>query len=205
MYTGPDANKISQLMADLVFWIQSSVSKNIHPIIVAGIVHQEIAVIHPFNDGNGRTAQALATLILYQQGYDFKRLFALEDYYNENRPSYYNAISVGQNYNQRQLDTTPWLEYFIQGFKQEIDNVKNEITTLSLKKVDEKIQSKIYLDRSQMQILDFIDQVRKITVKDVVDILHCPKRTAQSYLQKLKKTGIIKQVGKGPASGYLLT
>src|SRR3989338_8065412 len=82
LYTGPDAKQVPKLMADFVNWLQKSEKEEISPVLVAGIAHLEIAAIHPFNDGNGRTARALATLILYQRGYDFRRLFALEDYYN---------------------------------------------------------------------------------------------------------------------------
>ncbi len=204
MYTGPDADKVPGLMKDLVAWIRNSLSKDIHPIIVAGVVHQELAAVHGFQDGNGRTARALATLILYERGYDFRRLFALEDYYNKNRPKYYAAINIGKNYEERRMDFTPWLEYFVKGFREEIDNVKEKITKLQLKKVDEKIQEQIYLDKDQMQILDFADKVGKITVRDVMDILNAPQRTAQFHLQKLKKLGMIKQVGKARASGYVL-
>ena len=56
-----------------------------------------------------------------------------------------------------------------------------------------------------MKIIDFMDQMGKITVQDVVVILECPQRTAQFYLQRLKKLKMIKQVGKGPASGYILS
>lgn len=204
MYTGPEADKVPGLMKDLIAWIRNSVGKDIHPIIVAGIVHQELAAIHPFQDGNGRTARALATLILYERGYDFRRLFALEDYYNKARPKYYSAINIGKNYEERRVDFTPWLEYFVKGFKEEIDNVKEKIASLQLKKVDEKIQEQIYLDKDQMQILDFVDRIGKITVRDVIDILRCPQRTAQFHLQKLKKLGMIKQTGKARASGYIL-
>jgi Fic family protein len=204
MYTGPAAARVPELMKDFALWIQKSVKLDIHPIIVAGIVHQELAAIHPFSDGNGRTARALATLVLYERGYDFRRLFALEDYYNKDRSKYYEAINIGQNYEERKVDFTFWLEYFVKGFKEEIDDVKKKVTSLSLRKIDAKIQSQIYLEKDQMQILDFLDQVGKITVSDVVDILRCPKRTAQFHLQKLKKLGILKQVGKGPASAYVL-
>lgn len=204
VYTGPAAKEVPALMASLVKWIKKSLEEQINPIIVAGIIHQEIAAIHPFSDGNGRTARAVATLILYERGYDFRRLFALEDYYNKDRSAYYKAINIGKNYEQRRTDFTPWLEYFVKGFRQEVDGVKEKVMALSLKKVDEKIQSKIYLTKDQMKILDFLDQVGRITIQDVIDILRCPKRTAQSYLQKLKKLGTIKQVGKGPASGYIL-
>lgn len=205
LYTGPSADKVEGLMKDLVAWIQNSLKKDIHPILVAGIVHQEIAAIHPFNDGNGRTARALATLILYERGYDFRRLFALEDYYNKMRPKYYAAINIGKNYEDRRVDFTPWLEYFVKGFKEEIDNVKEKISSLQSKKVDKKIQSQIYLDKDQMQILDFLDRIGKITTKDVIDILRCPQRTAQFHLQKLKRLGMIKQIGKARAAGYILS
>lgn len=204
VYTGPDAKKVPKLMKELANWIRESEKQDIQPIIVAGIVHQEIAAIHPFVDGNGRTARALATLILYQRGYDFRKLFALEDYYNKDRPRYYKAINIGKTYEERKKDSTPWLEYFIKGFKQEIDDVKAKVRTLSLRKIDKEIESQIYLDPNQLKIIDFLDQVGRITVSEVVNILECPKRTAQLHLQKLKKLRMIKQVGKGPASAYTL-
>lgn len=204
MYTGPEAKKVRGLCTDLITWIASSEKEEINPVIVAGIVHQEIAAIHPFADGNGRTARAMATLILYKRGYDFRRLFALEDYYNKDRPEYYKAINIGKTYFERKIDFTSWLKYFTLGFKEEIDNVKNKVATLSLHKVDDGVNSQIYLDADQMKILDFLDKIGRISVSDVVDILGCPKRTAQFHLQGLKKIGTIKQVGKGPSSAYVL-
>lgn len=204
VYTAPRAEKVSELCAKLIQWIQKSEQEDVSPVVVAGIAHLELAAIHPFSDGNGRTARALATLILYKRGYDFRHLFALEDYYNKDLQNYYKAINTGENYEKRKTDITTWLEYFIEGFKEEIINVKNQVTVLAIRKIDKKIESKIYLSSKQQQILDFIDQVGRMTVGDVMDILKCPKRTAQLELQKLKKIGIIKQVGKGPASAYLL-
>lgn len=204
IYTGPDAKKVPKLMKELVSWMRESEGQDVHPVIVAGIVHQEIAAIHPFADGNGRTARALATLILYQRGYDFRRLFALEDYYNKDRPKYYQAINIGKTYEERKKDSTSWLEYFVKGFKQEIDDIKGKVRSLSLRKIDKELESQIYLDPDQLKIIDFLDQVGKITVSDVVNILECPKRTAQLHLQKLKKLKMIKQVGKGPSSAYIL-
>jgi Fic family protein len=204
VYTGPKAINVPQLSAELIEWINKSEKEETSPVIVVGIAHLEIAAIHPFNDGNGRTARVLATLIFYKRGYDFRHLFALEDYYNKDLPSYYKAINVGKKYEERRTDNTSWLEYFVEGFKEEIMNVKNQVASLALKKIDKSIQSKIYLTEKQQKIIDFIDQMGKIAVSDVVDILKAPQRTAQLELQKLKKLGIIKQVGKGPASSYAL-
>ncbi|MCK4355405.1 Fic family protein [Candidatus Parcubacteria bacterium] len=122
-YTGPDPKQVPQLAKNLVNYMNQTKKNHICPIIVAGVAHSEIAAIHPFADGNGRTARLLATLILYQRGYDFRRLFALESYYNKNRPAYYKAIHLGDNYEERMKgDMTNWLEYFIQGFNSEMKN-----------------------------------------------------------------------------------
>lgn len=203
LYTGPVTGRVPALMADFISWLEKSEEKKINPVIVAAIAHLEIAAIHPFNDGNGRTARALAALILYERGYDFRRLFALEDYYNTDRQSYYNAISLGRTYEERKKDITSWLEYFVKGFKKEIDGVKNKILSLSARKIDDKIKSQIYLTPEQLKIIDFLDQMGRITAKEVENILSCPRRTAQLHLQKLKKIKIIKPVGKGKITAYI--
>ncbi len=204
VYTAPNAKVIPRLCSDLIAWLLASKNKEMNPVITAGIVHQEIAAIHPFSDGNGRTARAMATLLLYSKAYDFRQLFALEDYYNKDRPNYYKAIDIGKNYKDRKTDFTSWLEYFTKGFKEEILRVKIQVLSFSSKKINDEIGSQIYLNKDQVKIIDFMDQMGKITISDIVDILECPKRTAQLNLQKLKKLGLIKQVGKGPASGYIL-
>lgn len=203
LYTGPEAKKVPQLMKNFVAWLKKSEEKEINPVIVAAVAHLEIAAIHPFNDGNGRTARALATLILYQRGYDFRRLFALEDYYNTNRPAYYKAVNVGKNYEERRTDLTSWLEYFVKGFKKEIDEVKSKIIPLARHAAKGDIKSQIYLTPEQLKIIDFLDQMGRITAKDVEDVLSCPKRTAQLHVQKLKGMKMIKPVGKGKATHYI--
>lgn len=204
VYAGPKAADVPGLCADLISWINKSEEEEVNPVIVAGIAHLELAAVHPFSDGNGRTARALATLILYMRGYDFRHLFALEDYYNRDLDSYYRAVNVGKNYEGRKADITRWLEYFAEGFRDEIMNVKSQVTTLALRKIDKTITSQIYLTQKQQEILDFIDQLGRIRASDVMDILKCPQRTAQMELQKLKRLGIIKQIGKGPATYYVL-
>jgi len=203
IYTGPPANNVPDLIEDLISWIKKSQKQNIHPIIVAGIVHRELAAIHPFSDGNGRTARALATFILYQRNFDLRGLFALEDYYNKDRPVYYKAINIGKKYSQ--MDFTKWLEYFIKGFRAEIELVKEKVLSLAVIKASKQMQKQIQLTKRQIKIIDFINTIGKITAGDAVDVLGCPKRTAQLELQKLKKLKIIKQIGKGPATAYILS
>lgn len=202
LYTAPPYKKVSRLVGNLIAWLNNNPSDKLNPVIAAAIAHKEIAAIHPFADGNGRTARALATLILYSRGYDFRRLFVLEDYYNEDRPAYYRAINTGGKYDLK-VDLTFWIEYFVLGFKKEINEVKSKVLALSGKKTTTAPDQQIYLSPNQQKILEFIDQLGRITIKDAIDILSVPRRTVQLELHNLKTSGIIKQVGNGPAAHYL--
>ncbi|KKS41358.1 MAG: hypothetical protein UV05_C0056G0007 [candidate division CPR1 bacterium GW2011_GWA2_42_17] len=203
-YIGPAFQQAPSLIKNLIHWLSQSQEDDINPVIIAGIAHAEIAAIHPFNDGNGRTARAVATLLLYRLGYDFRHLFALEDYYNKNRASYYKAIHLGKNYVERQTDLTSWLEYFVNGFAYEIENVKFEVLRLAISKAGQVAENKVYLTPAQLQILDFLSSIGRLTINDAMFILNCPRRTAQLYLRIMKQKKLIKAVGQGPSSAYVL-
>ncbi len=87
-YTPPPAPEVPYLVEDLVNWINSDEAKQIHPIIKAGIIHYELARIHPFVDGNGRVARGVATLILFLDNYDIRKFFSFEEYFDENPMQY---------------------------------------------------------------------------------------------------------------------
>lgn len=205
-YTGPEAKQVLRLVQQLLHWITQANQTNICPVIIAGLVHAEIAAIHPFADGNGRTARILATLILYEKGYDFRKLFALEDYYNANRPAYYQAIHLGKTYAKRSAaDMTNWLEYFIAGFSSEMEAVRELLIPLSLDaKMRNKLGGQVQLDPKQLKLIDFIMTMERITSKDVQDIITVKERRAQNYLKTLEEMQLLRRVGQGPATYYVL-
>ncbi|MBU1018984.1 MAG: Fic family protein [Patescibacteria group bacterium] len=203
-YTAPDDKKVKTLVGNLCKWINASSKEKLSPIIIAGIAHAEIAAIHPFADGNGRAARLLATLILYTEKYDFRKLFALENYYNGNRPAYYDAIHLGKNYKKRsEGDLTNWLEYFTSGFLWEMELVMDKIKHL-LYLGKNGSQEKIVLSKQEIQILDFLQDMNDITSKDIVEILTVSKRTAQRYLAGLMKKGLVKKEGDKKGARYLM-
>jgi Fic family protein len=81
----------------------------------------QLAHIHPFLDGNGRTSRLLSTLCLYRAGYDFKRLFTISEYYDRDRPAFYHAI---QSVREHGMDITHWLEYFVNGLSTQLAEVR---------------------------------------------------------------------------------
>jgi len=83
----PQPWQVPKLMEDLDVWIKSE-AKNLHPVIFAAEIHERIATIHPFIDGNGRTARLMMNLVLLQSGYTITIIPG--DL--ENRLAYYNAL-----------------------------------------------------------------------------------------------------------------
>ncbi|WDN87495.1 hypothetical protein BuS5_00463 [Desulfosarcina sp. BuS5] len=94
----PQPWQVPKLMEDLNFWIQEE-AKNLHPVIFAAEIHERIATIHPFIDGNGRTARLLMNLVLLQNGYTIASISGD----TESRLAYYNALEKC-NLNQDKTD-----------------------------------------------------------------------------------------------------
>lgn len=111
----------------------------------SGVVHYELARIHPFVDGNGRVARALSTVILFIEGYDIRRFFSLEEYFDSDANSYYRALqSVAEN----DGNLTYWLEYFTQGLAIELSKIKERVERIS---VDGKLKQKLGGNHSYLQ------------------------------------------------------
>jgi cell filamentation protein, protein adenylyltransferase len=83
----PQPWQVPKLMEELSLWIQEEANK-LHPVIFAAEIHERIATIHPFIDGNGRTARLLMNLVLLQNGYPITNIPGD----TESRLSYYNAL-----------------------------------------------------------------------------------------------------------------
>lgn len=202
MYQAPSAKKILRMMRELISWLNSQKSRELHPILVAGITHHQFVTIHPFSDGNGRAARSLATLVLYLRGYDIRKLFALEDYYNRQRQAYYQAIRTAQK--SKNHDLTSWLFYFCSGVFWEMEKILEKIVPLE---IDLKVKQKqqIYLSVRQRKILDFLIINRQIFTHDVTKITSISERTGQRELNKLINFGILQKKGKGKATVYYLS
>ena len=200
VYTPPPAKAVPGLVRNLLPWLKES--RDVPPILRAGLLHHQFETIHPFTDGNGRTGRLLTLLHLYQTDWDFRKVLVLEDYYNRDRSAYYRALQTAQNYPVRQeADLTAWLEYFVEGFWSEVQIVKDQV--LSLTSLGGTKAARNFLNKDEIKIVDFVVTMGKITSADAVSILSVPKRTAQAKLKKLEEIGIIKRQGAGPATYYV--
>lgn len=203
-FKAPSAKKVPILIDELIEWLKKTRKENVHPIIRAGILHLQFVSIHPFTDGNGRIARILTQLQLYRDDWDFRKILVLEDYYNRDRMSYYNAENYAQGgkYNPN-MDFTHFLEYFIEGFLIEARKAMEQIQSIGFGKVSKKSEQ-IFLDKDEIQIMDFLTTTGRITSEDIADILNVSKRTAQLKLKSLTGKKLLDQKGNGPSTYYVL-
>ena len=203
-FKAPPSDKVSKLLSDLINWVKEARISGVHPVVIAGVFHLEFVSIHPFTDGNGRVARLLTQLLLYRMGWDFRRIIVLEDYYNRDRLGYYNAEhqEEGKEYMQGR-DFTHFLEYFTTGFLVEARKALEQIQSIGFGKVSKKSEQ-VFLDRDEIQVMDFLTTTGRITSEDVVDILKLAKRSAQLKLKGLVDKKLIKAEGKGPSTYYIL-
>ena len=89
VYTPPQADAVPEMMRSLVEFVQKS---ELHPLLKACIAHFYFVYVHPFGDGNGRTARALSYMMLLQAGYDFFRYFSISGIVAEERGKYYRSM-----------------------------------------------------------------------------------------------------------------
>jgi Fic family protein len=178
----PAPTDVAVLFEELFAWLNSDEGKSLHPLLRAGLLHYELVRIHPFTDGNGRTSRAMALLLLFLEGYELKKFFALEEYYDHHPEEYYGALqSVALT-----GETTTWLEYFTLGISIEFNRVKTLVQKLSL---DLHLKStiggrQITLSTRQIKLVEHIERHGEISMGNVRQLL--PDVSEDTILRDLR-------------------
>lgn len=199
VFQTPPPEEVPVLLEDFLAWLNGP-SKDFHPVIVSSIAHYELVRIHPFLDGNGRTARALATLILYLRGFDTRRFFSLDEYYNTDLPSYYAALAQAD----RTGDLSGWLEYVAEGVAISMKRVREAIREFSLDDRLRQSKGQIYLDERQMAILRAISEKGRLRIAEVQSMFGISREMANRLLDPLLENRLILRAGLGRATYYHL-
>ena len=195
--------EVPYLMKEFVSWVNRTTTEELHPILKAGIAHHELVRIHPFVDGNGRLARVIVTLILLMGGYDIRRFFSLEEYYDRDAVAYYENLQRATS-----GDMTVWLEYFTYGASCEFERVKDKILRLSKDaRLKEKFGGRqIYLTERQVKVIEYIQEIGYVQNQAFASIF--PEISEDSVLRDINdliEKGLIKKIGKTKAARYVLT
>jgi Fic family protein len=199
----PGFPEVPSQMLDFIHWINSTSEKDIHPVLKAGIAHYELARIHPFVDGNGRVARALSTLVLFKEGYDIRRFFSLEEYFDSNSIEYYESL---QSVEKEKGDLTTWLSYFTKGVAVELTRVKDKIHKLSIDtKLKTRLGHQIALSDRQIKIIEYMQEIGYLQNKAFPQLFPMVSEdTILRELQELVRSGIIKKIGVTKGAKYIL-
>ena len=188
IYTPPPAYELDIMMRELVDFLNNPT--DIHPALMAGIAQFQLVHIHPFLDGNGRTARLLSTLCLYRQDYDFKRLFTISEYYDKNRSDYYQAIQSVRN---NHMDLTVWLEYFTHALASQMQEIKNKGESVIR---SDLLSREHNLSPRQVTAMRYIFENEEMGIKDFETLYPTvTRRTLQRELKKLLDLNLIQAIG----------
>ena len=175
VYLPPKPENVEGMMNSLIHFTRIDSDERIHPILKAIIIHYYFVYVHPFYDGNGRTARALTYMHLLQNGYSFFKYFSISSLIKEARQSYYKAIKNSEDY---ESDMTYFALFYTEMILKSIVKVRNDFKKEYLKQVikldlerrgielnkrQEKIIDKTIAFGKEFIDVDFYKKINKVT------------------------------------------
>lgn len=197
VYTPPPHQQAQPLTRELIFWTNGRQSKTLHPLIVSAIAHHRLVSIHPFMDGNGRISRVLAVWLLYTQGFDTHHLFALDEFYEQDRQRYYEKI---QQVRELDEDLTYWLEYVAAGVVETLNKIKERILSLQ---VTTKAP-RIILTKRQEDVMRFLRDRGRTKSSDIAKAFKISRARVGQILKPLIESELVLREGHTRATTYRL-
>lgn len=191
-YIPPEDKDVPGLLDELVAYVNET---DDHPLIVAAVVHYQLVTIHPFEDGNGRTARLLSGFILDSNGYGFNGIGSLEEYFAYDIQEYYDSIQMGlpaDYYSGRNNPPHPeiWFNYFLRM----VLLYSNKARELSKASDVEKLEGSLsHLNSKEKEFLVFLIKKYKgeFTPIEVSRELGVTNKTVINRLRALVKNGFV--------------
>lgn len=190
----PNAADAVSLMEELVQYLEEEY-KNIDPLILAGIFHKQFVIIHPFMDGNGRTARLVTKYLLARMGLDTFRLFSFENYYNQNVTKYFTSVGVYGDYYDiaPAVDFTDWLIYFTDGIIDE------------LLRIQKLLQNSVVSGKASEHeeiVVNYVKKHGSISEREYGKLTGRARSTRILDFKRLTDKGILIRHGRGKATYY---
>jgi len=198
VYIPPEEERIQVLVDDLIAYVGDN-SKTVNPLILAGIFHKQMVMIHPFMDGNGRTTRLATKVLLAKMGLNTFNLFSFENYYNQNVTKYFQTVGEYGDYNElaESIDFTIWLVYFTGGLIDELLRVNKLLPNIG-NTPDTKLET------YHLKMLEYIKQNGFISDRNYAELTDRAKATRTMDFQKLLDLGLLERRGKGRSTYYIL-
>lgn len=191
-YIPPEYTDIPGLLDELVEYVQTTSD---HPLIVAAVVHYQLVTIHPFEDGNGRTARLMSGYILDLNGYGFNKIGSLEEYFAYDIDEYYASLQMNLPslyYSGR--DNPPHPEIWVDYFLHMVELYSKKVCEISAASTQDSLDSALsHLNKKEKDFLAFllkkrlfefapVEVSRQLGVTSKTVISRCAKLSANSFL-----------------------
>ncbi len=202
-YRAPEAKRVPEEMRAFLKWFNGPESAD--PVLKAGLAHLWFVTIHPFEDGNGRMARAIADRTLALSEKSSQRFYSMSAQIRLERKVYYNLLEKTQK---GDLDITPWLEWFLGCLDRAIDGAEHILAGIFLKAhFWEAHTHKPFNERQRAIINRLFDGFEgKLTSSKWAKLAKCSQDTALRDIGDLVKRGVLlKESGGGRSTSYALT
>jgi Fic family protein len=201
-FEGPEAQRVAGEMDAFLEWF--NVPMAIDPVIKAGVAHFRFVTIHPFEDGNGRIARAIADMALARADGRSERFYSMSAQIEAERRAYYEVLEDSQKGG---MDITPWLKWFLECLGRALTRAEGTLAAVLRKAhVWQRIGTAPVNERQRKVLNRLLDGFEgKLTTSKYAALTACSNDTALRDIQALVAQGVLTQnQGGGRSASYRL-
>lgn len=204
-FEAPEASRLKSEMRDFLKWFNSP--GDIDPVLKAGIAHLWFVTLHPFEDGNGRIARAIADMQLARADGSRERFYSMSVQIRQERNAYYDVLEKTQKSAGRAIDITLWFMWFLSCLSKALDATENTLAGVFKKaRFWESHPAGSLNERQRMIVNKLFDGFEgKLTSSKWAKITKCSQDTAlRDILELVAKGVLVKDSAGGRSTSYLL-
>jgi Fic family protein len=190
IYMPPEAKDVPFLMSELIDWINNG--EETPSVIIAGLAHYQFVTIHPYYDGNGRTARLITSFLMRKFGYGLKDIYSLEEYYANDLFGYYDALAAHPHHNyyegRENADLTRWIDYFTRGVAETFEKIREQARR---QVASDKSSLMRKLDVKQRKILELFVEFEEATSTQIAKYLGLSQQSGRLQANRWIKEGFL--------------
>jgi Fic family protein len=201
-FKAPPAARLRREMRMFLDWFNKTAT--VDPVLKAAQAHLWFVTIHPFDDGNGRMARAIADMSLARSENSPQRFYSMSAQIQQERAAYYDALERTQK---GAMDITPWMEWFLGCLGRAIDGAQTTLAAiLSKARFWESIAGVAINERQRLVLNRLLDGFEgKLTTSKYAKLAKCSQDTALRDILALAEHGIlIRGTERGRSTSYAL-
>ncbi|PYV24962.1 MAG: DUF4172 domain-containing protein [Acidobacteria bacterium] len=196
-FEAPTAPRLDREMAAFLGWFNKPPA--IDDVLKAGLAHFWFVTVHPFDDGNGRIARAIADMALARSENSSQRFYSMSAQIRQERDDYYDILEQTQK---GTMDVTPWMDWFLQCLGRAIDGAQSILgSVLAKARFWESVQGIALNERQTLVLNRLLDGFEgKLTTSKYATVAKCSPDTALRDILPLVERGILVRNPEGGRS-----